>query len=239
MKRAAPVTLAALLLAASGCASPSVIRRLPDPTITPPRPRISRAPVATPRPPPRPPPSTPLAGKVIVVDAGHGGHDPGALGVGPVPEETVNLGVALKLIPFLEQRGAQVIATRTGDRFVALDGRARMAEEARADLFVSIHADACPRSSVSGATIYVARGAGGASRRAAGSIAAALESSGIACRGVRKAGFRVLVGHSRPAVLIECGYLTNYHEARALGTSAYQARLAEAIAEGITDHFGP
>ena len=155
-----------------------------------------------------------------------------------MPEETVNLGVALKLIPLLEQRGARVIATRTGDYFITLDARADMAEQARADLFVSIHADACPRSSVAGATIYVARGASGASHHAAGSIAAALESSGIACRGVRKAGFRVLVGHSRPAVLIECGYLTNYHEARLLGTSAYQARLADAIADGITDHFG-
>jgi N-acetylmuramoyl-L-alanine amidase len=239
MKRAGAVAVAVFLLAMGGCASPGVIRRLPEPTITPPRPLVTRTPVPTPRPTRRLPISAQLAGKVIVVDAGHGGHDPGAQGVGPVPEKTVNLGVALKLVPLLEQRGARVIATRTEDGFLTLDGRADVAEDARADLFVSIHADSCPRSGVSGATIYVARGGSAASHHAAGSIAAALESSGITCRGVRQAGFRVLVGHTRPAVLVECGYLTNPREARLLGTSAHQARLAGAIADGITDHFGP
>ena len=59
----------------------------------------------------------------------------------------------------------------------------------------------------------------------------------IECRGVRRAGFRVLVGHSRPAVLIECGYLTNRTEARRLSTTTYQSRIAEAIVDGIADHF--
>jgi N-acetylmuramoyl-L-alanine amidase len=54
---------------------------------------------------------------------------------------------------------------------------------------------------------------------------------------VQRAGFRVLVGHSRPAVLVECGFLTNHYEARRLCTPAYQAKVAEAIAEGITDCF--
>jgi len=173
----------------------------------------------------------------IVVDAGHGGKDPGALGVGPLPEKTININVAMKLARLLEQRGAHVVTTRDSDRFITLDGRAALAERTRADLFVSIHADAARRASATGATVYIARNAHRESVQAAESILAALERAGIECRGIRRAGFRVLVGHSRPAVLVECGYLTNRAEAQRLSTPSYQAHITEAVAEGIADHF--
>ena len=173
-----------------------------------------------------------------MVDAGHGGKDPGALGVGPMREKAVNLAVARRLAGLLRHRGATVVTTRDSDVFISLDGRAETAERYRADLFVSIHADAAQRSSASGATVYIARNASWASSRAGERIAGAFKRAGIACRGVNKAGFRVLVGHSRPAVLVECGFLTNYYEARLLATGAYQAKLAAAIADGITDHLG-
>lgn len=173
----------------------------------------------------------------LIVDPGHGGRDPGALGVGPMAEKRVNLAIAGELTRQLKARGARVFATRSTDHFVSLDARAALADRIRCDLFVSIHSDAAPRGNVTGATVYIARNARGASVRAAQRIVAALERAGIQCRGIRRAGFRVLVGHSRPAVLIECGYLTNGAEARRLSTSTYQRKLATAIAEGITDHF--
>ncbi|MBU0640357.1 MAG: N-acetylmuramoyl-L-alanine amidase [Planctomycetes bacterium] len=174
-----------------------------------------------------------------MVDAGHGGRDPGAIGVGPMHEKDVNLQVAQRVAELLNGWGATVRTTRDHDRFVSLDSRAAFAERCRADLFVSIHADAARRSSAAGATIYIARGANRDSQEAAQSIAAALSRAGIACRGIHGAGFRVLVGHSRPAVLIECGFLTNPREAWRLSTPSYQAHLAKALAEGIADHFAP
>ena len=124
--------------------------------------------------------------------------------------------MARELARLLRERGAEVVTTRDSDRFITLNGRASLAERTRADLFVSIHADAAGRAGASGATVYVARDASPQSRRAARSIEAALERAGIACRGIQRAGFRVLVGHSRPAVWIECGFLTSRGEARRL-----------------------
>ncbi len=154
-----------------------------------------------------------------------------------MPEKAVNLAVALILAQELSDRGAKVVTTRDTDRFITLDGRAAMAERNRADLFVSIHSDAAQRAAASGSTLYIARNASDRSRRAARSIEAAFKRARIECRGINGAGFRVLVGHSRPAVLVECGFLTNRNEARKLNTSSYQAKLALAIADGITDYF--
>lgn len=191
---------------------------------------------------PQPPPSIPqparsLKGATIVVDAGHGGHDPGARGVSAAPEKQINLSIATQLARALSARGANVISTRNGDRFIELEDRAAMADSHRADLFISIHADSSKKPGVSGATVYVARSASSASQNAARCIAAALERSGIECRGVHGAGFRVLVGHSRPAVLVETGFLTNRADAQRLNTAAYQSRVADAIAEGVAQHF--
>lgn len=239
MKTASAVGLVALVTLAGGCAGPGVLRDLPDPVFAAPRQWPVPPPAAVPQPfpPSREPSPRPMGAVTIVVDAGHGGKDPGALGVGPLPEKTININVAMKLARLLEQRGAHVVNTRDSDRFITLDGRAALAERTRAHLFVSIHADAAPRAGVTGATVYIARNAHRESVQAAESILAALERAGIECRGIRRAGFRVLVGHSRPAVLVECGYLTNRAEAQRLSTPSYQAHIAEAVAEGIADHF--
>lgn len=180
-----------------------------------------------------------LPNVTIVVDAGHGGRDPGALGVGPVPEKVIVLAIAREVGRQLESRGARVVMTRNDDRFLTLDQRAQLAERHRTALFVSIHADAIGRPAVSGSTVYIGRTASAQSRRAGTEIAAALARAGIECRGVRTAGFRVLIGHSRPAVLIETGYLTNSREARMLADPDYQRRVATAIVDGIARYLNP
>ncbi len=178
-----------------------------------------------------------LRGVRIVVDPGHGGHDPGARGVSALPEKTINLAVAKKLAGLLRGQGAVVTITRSDDRFISLDGRAAIADRTRTDLFVSVHADSAQRAGASGSTIYIARDAAIASRRAAKHIVAAMKRAGIECRGLKGAGFRVLVGHSRPAVLVECGFLTNWRDARALNDPAHQSKIAAAISAGIVRHF--
>ena len=83
------------------------------------------------------------------------------------------------------------------------------------------------------ATVYLARGALGTSERAGDAIDDALRRAGIRSRGIKKAGFRVLVGHSRPSALVECGFLTHPDEGRLLADARYQRRVAEAIASGV------
>ncbi len=236
MFRLLPFALLLTVLAA-GCVGPSRSTTTVPPPIfetyakKPAQPRVQHRRRSTPT-------IASLAGKTIIVDAGHGGKDPGAPGVGPAVEKVVNLGISAKLATALRREGADVAMSRTGDRFISLDDRAALADRRKADMFVSIHADAAASPSAQGATIYIARGASRASRHTAQSVASALKRAGITCRGINRAGFRVLVGHSRPAMLVECGFLSNQQEARALADSAYQQRIANAIADGLVQALG-
>ena len=180
-------------------------------------------------------PARSIANATIVIDAGHGGKDPGTQGVSRRPEKEIVLSIANAVARDLMDRGARVVRTRSGDTYPELEDRAAMANRHRATLFVSIHADSAPRKGASGSTVYVARRALPASRQAARSIQSAFSGSGIKCRGIRKNDYQVLVLHSRPAVLVECGYLTNASDARRLNTAAYRTRIAAAIADGIAD----
>jgi N-acetylmuramoyl-L-alanine amidase len=174
---------------------------------------------------------------VIVVDPGHGGKDPGAKGVSPILEKDLVLSIARNLEGQLDRRGAEVIMTRTGDGFLELDDRAAIAERHDADLFVSIHADSAPRRSASGFTVYIARAASTESFRAANRIERAFRKAGFTSRGIRRADFRVLAGHSRPAVLFEAGYLTNPTDARRLCDPTHRARIARILADAIVSLF--
>lgn len=193
------------------------------------------------RPPPIPPPARPTGPihATIVVDAGHGGKDPGTDGRGrsSLPEKTIVLDIARNLAQQLKARKATVTMTRWGDTFLELDDRCAVAERAHADLFIAIHADSAKRSDATGTTVYIGRSASSDSVQAARSIEAALLRSGVECNGIQRAGFRVLVGHSRPAVLVECGFLTNSTDCRRLNSPEYRAALAAAIVEGIAVHF--
>jgi N-acetylmuramoyl-L-alanine amidase len=92
--------------------------------------------------------------QTVVLDAGHGGHDPGAIGVGGVREKDVTLALARALGPRLVARGFRVVMTREGDRFLELEERSALAEASRGDLFVSLHANAARRRSVHGIETY-------------------------------------------------------------------------------------
>ncbi|MFA6132882.1 MAG: N-acetylmuramoyl-L-alanine amidase [Phycisphaerae bacterium] len=198
-----------------------------------------------------PPPSTPSApgprsplvkvpmrGGLVVIDAGHGGKDTGAPSVAGGVEKTIVLDVARAVSERLAQSGVDVKMTREGDTFVELDERAAIANRARADLFVSIHADSAPRNrSANGFTVYVSRSPSRASEAAAAAIARRMSAAGAEFRGKKEAGYRVLVCNDRPAVLVELGFLTNGRDAANLSSGAYRDRLADAIADGIVDYL--
>jgi len=226
-----------------GCYSPAPTRqptvvkmKLPAPTPRPPQP-IEPIPLPSPTP-PYPTPTKPHIGPVtIVIDPGHGGKDPGAQGLSTLPEKTIVLMIAHELALMLKERGARVYMTRGHDIFVPLDDRADFAERLKADLFISIHADASRKSYNDGATILIARNASTRSKTAARFLKAAFEKASIYCRPIRPQRLRVLEAHSRPSLLVECGFLTNHTDAQNLASPQYRSHLAAALAQGITDYF--
>lgn len=237
---AARVLLATCATILAGCEfSTRVVEPLPDPLM------IQREPSPyAPGLPPSPAPSTRsyrLDGRKIVVDPGHGGSDPGALPKfrGQAAEKTINLDIAQRLAAELRDRGANVVMTRTGDSFPELERRAEIAERNRADFFVSIHANSITKKpEIYGAEILIYKQASRQSLSAALVLDRVLRGNGIPTRGVQRRNLKVLREHSRPGLLIECGYLTNRTEAQRLNTPDYRQRLAEVIAEGLAEALG-
>jgi len=174
---------------------------------------------------------------VVVLDAGHGGKDPGASRSYAPAEKHLALDTAMRVRNLLLQEDVTVFMTRASDRFVSLDDRVKFANARKANLFVSIHADAAPNPKARGFTVYIARKAGARAVDLARQLIAATKPRAGACRGLKRAGFRVLVGTKMPAALVELGYLTHRDEAAQLTTASYRQRLAEGIAEGIEGHL--
>lgn len=187
--------------------------------------------------PSRPAPGPRLQRARIVVDPGHGGHDPGTIAVNGGYEKDVNLSVASKLAGILQRQGHQVTMTHQGGPYIELESRAEVANRQNADLFVSIHSDSIADPSIQGFTVYIANAASQESQQAAQAIVRALKTTGEQSHGVRREDYRVLVRTTGPAVLIELGYLSNPREAQRLQDSAFQRRLAVAIAAGIGDYL--
>ena len=218
-------------------------------------------------------------GELIVIDAGHGGHDTGAIGGGRREKDLV-LQIAKRVERQLKKRGFRVYMTRRSDKFLKLPQRTHIADKKNARIFVSIHANSVPRSKrnrVHGVeTFYlqktrdaksqriaarenkaVLKGAGSSlskkviidsvlngpkiiesnklaidvQRRMLANLRA--HYKGVKDGGVRHAPFWVLVGASRPSILVEVGYISHPKERARLFTPKYQELIAKGIAEGI------
>ena len=169
---------------------------------------------------------------VVVIDPGHGGRDPGAIGIGGLREVDVLWPIAQQVARQLEQQGIQVIMTRRGDYFVDLAPRVQIAKRANADLFVSIHANAINmrRPDVNGIEVYHFGRGEDLARAIHASI---LSSVSIGDRGVRRARFFVLRNNPMPAVLVEVGFVTGAIDAPKLADPNFRSQMADAIARGI------
>lgn len=177
-----------------------------------------------------------LAGKTIVIDAGHGGADPGARGVSGRTQESYNtLFVAKDVQALLERAGADVVMTRDSDVFVPLETRVAIANRSGADIFISIHNDSNPNASIRGVTTYYYNPY---SRPLADVMQASL-AGGLGARyvGVFQRSFLVVRGTSMPAVLVELGFLTNWADEQLLADPVYRYRAAEAIYNGVVRYF--
>ncbi len=169
-------------------------------------------------------------GKRVVIDPGHGGKDWGAY-KGGLKESYLNMRVAQKLERILKGRGYAVTMTRRSDYFVSLSRRASIANRYRNAVFVSIHFNSTRNSGVRGGETFYA---GSAGRSLAYSIQRELvRRCKLRNRGARFARFTVLVQTRCPAVLVECGFMSNPSERARCATSSFQSNAALAIAEGI------
>ena len=222
---------------------------------------------------------------MIVLDEGHGGYDPGTIGVTGVKEKTVALGIVLKLGALITANltGVDVVYTRKDDRFIELDRRGKIANEAGGKLFISVHCNSLPRkpSKTRGFEVYLLRPGRTeeaiaiaerensviemeqgyeekyqqlteenfilvamaqsahvkASEVFADLVQKEIEShTGIPNRGVKQAGFYVLVGAAMPNVLVESAYLSNREDERLLRSDAGQGKIAEALFRAVRQY---
>jgi N-acetylmuramoyl-L-alanine amidase len=233
------------------------------------------------QPPPRPTSAQPKpqapepAVRTIVIDPGHGGEDLGARGPAGTLEKDVALSIARRArAELVNARGLSVFLTRDRDAEMSLDERTATANNYKADLFISIHANASRARGARGSEVYflayqasddesrrIAQAEGSAERLGRGAEGSDLalilwdmaqaehleESSALAShlqeelavvtesegRGVKQAPFRVLVGATMPAVLVEVAFISNPEEEKLLASEAYQGRVASALARGI------
>lgn len=172
----------------------------------------------------------------IVIDAGHGGKDPGASGKGTHNEKQFNLAVALKVqkLLLLEPK-LQVIMTREGDTYPTLTDRSSLANNINADLFISIHGNSTTNNTTNGTETYF--------RNEFSKTFAYLlhknlvQATKLVDRGIRNGNFHVIRETKMPAVLIEAGYLSNASEEAQLFNEQFQQRVAASIVLSIKQYF--
>ena len=228
-------------------------------------------------------PSVDRSDSLVVIDAGHGGHDSGATCAGK-QEKDIVLGITKKLYKEFKSEGYKVYMTRNSDRFLTLGQRTRLADKKDAAVFISIHANAIANKSrfdvVEGVeTYYLQKTRDEKSQRIAARENASVlmgqdklsqdviidavlngpkivqshklaidvqqnimqnlndDYDDVKDGGVRPAPFYVLVGASRPSILVEVGYITNPKERKRLFTSNYHEEIAEGIVEGVNRYL--
>lgn len=191
------------------------------------------------------PESARLAGKVICLDPGHGGSDPGAIGPSGTLEKDNNLAIALQLREKLESNGCTVIMTRDSDIDVfgpgsspseELGARVDIANETNADIFLSIHNDSFTNSSASGTSSFHY------GRNAAIALASHIQKKlvqelGTKDRGVRFGSFYVIRYTNMPSVVIEVAFISNPEEELVLASADGRVKAAQSIFEGIMKYF--
>ncbi len=187
-----------------------------------------------------------LRGKVIVIDPGHGGSDPGAHGSANVQEKDVNLAVSLKLAALLEKEGAVICLTRQTDRDVygpnasasqELGARTAFASFNEADLFISIHSNWFGNPEVNGSGSYYYANSYYSRLLAKHLQRGMSDAAKLKDRGIYTANFYVLKHSEMPACLLELGFLSNRQEEKLLASPQIQDKLAAGIAVGLKTFF--
>ena len=186
---------------------------------------------------PEPPPVV-SGKKLIVIDAGHGGRDPGTIGITNKQEKVFNLNIALKIQKLLaNDPNMEVVFTRIDDTFIELGDRAPVANKLNADAFISIHANSVKNApSANGTESYYYEEASKSFTQIIHKHL--LEATGFRDRGVKQAGWKVLRDANMVSVLLETGFLSNAAEEAKLFTDDMQQRIAQGVVNGLKEYFG-
>ncbi|MEJ8303279.1 N-acetylmuramoyl-L-alanine amidase family protein [Saccharibacillus sacchari] len=176
--------------------------------------------------------------KVVVIDPGHGDHDSGGVGITGVKEKDMVLQVGLKVAALLKQEpNIDVIMTRSDDTFVALDDRAKIANDAGADVFLSIHGNKANTSSAVGTETYYADAS--RSKTLSDTIQKHVQAAtGFRDRGSKQANYVVIRKTTMPGALVEIGFLSNSEEETLMMQEDFQQKVALAIVAGLKEYLG-
>ncbi|WP_191991716.1 N-acetylmuramoyl-L-alanine amidase [Bacillus aerolatus] len=176
-----------------------------------------------------------LQGKTIILDPGHGGIDGGTTGMQGTFEKFITLKTSERLYHKLKQAGANVILTRSDDRYVSLPSRVAAAKYHRADAFISLHYDSTHHIGANGFTTYYYHNY---QKQLAKNVNRGLDQIlPIKNRGARQGDYYVLRENSQPAILLELGYLSNPQEESIVVTSPYQELVTNGIYNGLNSYF--
>lgn len=185
-----------------------------------------------------------LSGRLVVVDAGHGGFDPGASGADGTREDELNLIIAAYLKTALESYGAQVIMTRSNENALAgtkeedMAERRRIITESQSDIVVSVHMNSYTDETVSGPLVLFMKGSSRGEK-----LTKCIQRSMIELlkpereNSARSDDLYILRSGNQPCVIVECGYISNKKELQRLKSADYQQQLADAICQGVIDYF--
>ncbi len=184
-------------------------------------------------------PNVPYGKYKVVIDPGHGGSDPGAVGINGLRETDVVLEVSKSVSKFLTNKGVKTILTRNYERTLDLQPRVTKANNSKADAFVSIHANATrgKRKDVNGLETYYYSGYKGYSLAKNIQKQILIVSPQSPDRGVRRSRFYVIRKTSMPAALVEIGFVTGMYDANLLRQKSYRNKMSFAIARGILDYL--
>ncbi|TKH22291.1 N-acetylmuramoyl-L-alanine amidase [Bacillus wiedmannii] len=174
--------------------------------------------------------------KVIVIDPGHGGNDPGSIGPNGTREKEITLKTAKNIQKKLKEKGMTVILTREDDKFVSLKNRVTIAQNKSADLFLSIHYDGFTTSDVNGVTTYYNKELKEwiLAKMIHGHLFKHIKSKD---RGVKSGDYYVLRENEKPSLLLELGYITNPEDEERMNSQQFQADVASGIVNGVIEYF--
>lgn len=174
----------------------------------------------------------------IIIDPGHGGTDPGAVGPTGLQEKDVNWQIAVITAGELAKRGIKIMFTRNGDEQVSLDKRVQIANNIKADYFVSIHANSANNPKATGTETF-AYAPGVEGDRLAHSVQKSLvQAINLADRGVKYDTLRVVRDTTMPAVLVEVAFINNPDEEKLLRNDAFLEKAGVSIGKGILAYLG-
>ncbi len=189
--------------------------------------------------------SMPLSNKIILIDAGHGGWDPGKVAGSNIFEKDINLSIAKKLQEYLEQSGAFVFMTRVEDKALSdkkmqdMRNRKEISNSTSADMMISIHQNSFSQKNIKGAQVFYYKESDSGKKLAELIQNEIKENVDANNNRVAKTNsdYYVLRKIKIPSVIVECGFLSNTNELEKLTSSDYQNKIAWAIYLGILDYY--